>query len=85
MKHGEDFTVANQDRITGKYICSYCLKQYDQWQEADACRDTHDLLYVQISKQDLNRLIMFLTLKDDSLLTKTLISSLYKYKHLTLE
>jgi hypothetical protein len=77
--------VANKDRITGKYICSYCLKQYDQWQEADNCRDAHDLLYVQISKQDLNRLIMFLTLKDDSLLTKTLVSSLYKYKYLTFD
>lgn len=77
--------MANKDRITGKYICSYCLKQYDQWQEADNCRDAHDLLYVQISKQDLNRLIMFLTLKDDSLLTKTLVSSLYKYKYLTFD
>jgi len=72
--------MANQDRMTKKYICSYCLKQYDQWQDADACRDGHDLIYVQISKYDLNRLLMFIQLKEDSLLTKTLIHSLYKYR-----
>jgi hypothetical protein len=72
--------VAIKDRITGRYKCSYCSKDFLTPAEADACRDEHDLLYVQISKQDLNRLIMFLQLKDDSLLTKTLLHSLYKYR-----
>lgn len=75
--------MAIRNRITSKYKCSYCNAEFDQWQDADACRDSHDLIYVQISKQDLNRLIMFLNLKDESLLTKTLIKSLYKYKAYT--
>ena len=80
MKSGVLFIVANRNKLTGKYLCSHCLKEFDQWQEADECRDKHNLLYVQISKEDLNRLVMFLNLKDDSLLTKSLIDSLYKYR-----
>jgi hypothetical protein len=72
--------MAIKDRVTGKYKCSYCNTEYLTPSEADACRDGHDLLYVQISKQDLNRLIMFIHLKDDTLLSKTLISSLFKYR-----
>jgi len=80
MRSGVIFIMANINRLTGKYICSYCLKEFDQWQEADTCRDAHDLIYVQISKQDLNRLIMFMHLKDDSLITESLMSSLNKYR-----
>lgn len=77
--------MAIHDRVTGKYKCSYCNKVFDQYQEADSCRDAHGLIYVQLSKQDLNRLIMFLTTKDESLLTKTLVDSLYKYRRIRMD
>lgn len=76
--------MANK-KANGKYVCSYCGKEFSQYQEADACRDNHDLVYVQISRSDLNRLIMFLQLKNEELLTESLVKTLYKYKRLKRE
>lgn len=59
-----------------KFKCSYCNKLYMNVQLADSCRDSHDLVYLQISRSDLNRLINFLYNHDEELLTPTLINSL---------
>ena len=40
----------------GKYECSYCLKQYNTYVEADSCRSKHELLYLPLTIEDLNRL-----------------------------
>lgn len=61
------------------YCCKYCHKQYKDEFKADVCLEDHELIYVALSKTDLNRLINFLYLKDDSLLTNTLVESLNKY------
>lgn len=63
----------------GKYKCSYCGKEYQELTDATSCLDSHDILYVQLSRVDLNRLIQFIMLKNDELLTPTLMKSLYKY------
>lgn len=63
----------------GNYECSYCHKEYSHPQKADACRENHDLVYVPISKGDLNRLVQFLYLKDDDLLTNSLVDTLRNY------
>lgn len=60
----------------GKYMCSYCEKIHNDPTSADSCRDSHNLIYVALSKEDLNRLINFIYIKDDTLLTKSLVKSL---------
>lgn len=62
----------------GKYPCSYCGKEFIHPQEADACRDSHNLIYIALSRADLNRLLMFVRLKQDELITETLWKSLNK-------
>lgn len=74
----ESYAPMTNKNAEGKYECSYCGKPYAHPQEADACRDGHGLIYIAISKEDLNRLLMFIQLKDDSLLTRTLIKSIDK-------
>ena len=64
-----------------KYKCSYCETVYTHEQQADACRDKHDLVYLQISKTDLNKLVNFLYLKNDELLTPSLIKVLTRHLH----
>ena len=60
-----------------KYKCSFCNKVYDDPERADWCRDTnHDLVYVQILREDVNRLIEFIYLKNDKLITETMVKSL---------
>lgn len=64
----------------GGYACSYCNKKFDRHQEADACRDSHNLIYVQMSRADLDKLLMFIRLKEDGLITETLWRSLTKIR-----
>ena len=68
--------VKQQDG-TFKYKCFYCNKLYIDPTKADQCRDeNHDLVYVPISRSDLELLINFIYTKDDSLLTESMIRSL---------
>ncbi len=60
----------------GKWICSYCLKEYSDATKADTCRENHDLIYLQISRDDLNRLINFLFIQDPKLITERLVKNL---------
>ena len=69
--------MANKDEYN-RYVCSYCGKPFHRAQEADACRDSHALLYIGITKEDLNRLLMFVRLKDDDLITDSLWRALNK-------
>jgi hypothetical protein len=64
----------------GRFPCSYCGKEFQHPQEADACRDGHNLIYIALSKTDLNRLIQFIQLKNDELLTPTLMKSITKIR-----
>ena len=62
-----------------KYYCSYCHNEYTDPVKADTCRENHDLIYVAISRSDLNRLIQYIHLGNQELLTPTLIKTLNKY------
>jgi hypothetical protein len=57
----------------GKYQCFYCLKRFNKSEDADECREAHDLIYVPISRVDLNRLINFIMYPDMKLLKGTRI------------
>jgi hypothetical protein len=69
--------MANKN-TDGKYVCSYCGKLYSHPQAADACRDGHALIYIGLTKEDLNRLLMFIQLKQDELMTESLWKALNK-------
>jgi hypothetical protein len=64
---------------TKLYKCGYCGIEYSDPARADSCNKKHELIYVPISKGDLNRLINFLFSKDEALISKTLIETLMKY------
>ena len=66
-------------QVDGTYRCSYCNKIFDRSQEADACRDSHQLIYLPITKNDLNHLINFIYSKEEKLLTASLMNTLIKY------
>lgn len=63
----------------GIWGCSYCQKTYTNATEADACRETHELIYVPLTKTDLNRLLNFIWSKNEKYLTKSLMDTLSKY------
>jgi len=64
----------------GKYKCSYCNKEYDNPTQADTCRINHDLVYVPLSKEDINRLAQFIITKEEKLLTESMVKSILKHR-----
>lgn len=61
------------------YSCMYCGREYPDPFKADACRDSHELLYIAMTKEDLNRIINFIYSKEDSLITEALLTNLRRY------
>lgn len=63
----------------GQFACSVCGTKYSGAAKADGCRDSHQLLYVPMSKTELNRLINAIMLDDMSLVPGHLITTLQRY------
>lgn len=59
--------------------CFYCGKFYDDPAKARACENAHDVVYVPILREDLNRLINFIATGERSLLTERLSRTLFRY------
>jgi hypothetical protein len=65
---------------TGKYMCSICRREYPTPTHADACRDSHDTIYVAMSKGELNMLMLAIVSGDMSVLSTGFLERLEKYK-----
>lgn len=61
------------------YKCLYCSREYPKEEDAGKCVDTHELVLVPIARNDLGRLNQFLYLKEDKLLTESLVRTIQKY------
>lgn len=61
------------------FKCYYCGLVYESKRERDACTEKHDLVNLQISRSDLNRLLMFIMTKEDKLISESLSHALFKY------
>lgn len=64
------------------YACSVCGIVYDNPTQADVCRDNHELLYVPMSRTELNRLLNALVLGDITIVPQSLLETLRKYARL---
>ena len=67
---------------TGKYACSFCGKIHDDPVAADACRESHDLVYVPFTRIGLNSIITFLYTKNEKDLDDKAVETLLKYRTL---
>ena len=59
--------------------CSICGKIYNRDIMAVSCEKGHDLITIQIKRDDLFRLVQFLYTRDEELLSESLIKTLTKY------
>jgi hypothetical protein len=64
----------------GYYACSICGEKYGSMVNADRCRDSHDMLYIPISKSELNLLLHAIVLEDVSAIPNSLRLTLEKYQ-----
>lgn len=65
---------------SNKFQCVICGKIFPQEIECDIHRDKeHDIVYVAMSREDLNRLNLFIRLKDEKLLTESLVKTIMTF------
>ena len=68
---------------TGKderfFLCLYCEKERLKKKDAEQCVKDHELILVPIARNDLGRLQQFFYLKEEKLLSKSLINTVSKY------
>lgn len=68
------------DLRTGEFACSVCGKKYPTAIKADACRDSHDMLYIPMTKTEFNRLVHALAFNDFSVIPESLRITIRKYQ-----
>jgi hypothetical protein len=61
--------------------CFYCSKYYENPADARVCENNHDVVYIPMLKEDLNRLINFIATGERQLLTERLSRTLFRYAH----
>jgi hypothetical protein len=65
--------------LDGTFECSYCGSKYPSALKADNCREAHDLIYIPITRQDLNALIHLIIMSDSSTVSTRLFVNLQRY------
>ena len=63
----------------GKFACTVCGTIHSAAAHADGCRDSHQLVYIPMSKTELNRLLNAIYSDDASIVPSHLITTLQKY------
>ncbi len=66
-------------KVEGGWKCGYCYKFFTNPVDAENCKENHQLIYVAISKEDLNKLINFIYIGDEKILPDTLVERLQRY------
>jgi hypothetical protein len=64
----------------GSYACSVCGENYGSMVKADRCREQHDMLYIPMSRSELNLLLHAIVLEDVSAIPDSLRLTLEKYQ-----
>lgn len=68
-----------QTLADGTFACSVCGKVHYNVIQADACRDSHDMIYIPMSRTELNRLINAIMLDKVDIVPESLLTTLRKY------
>ena len=68
-----------------KHVCFYCGKWYEKPERARKCENEHDVIFVPILREDLNRLLNFIASGDRGLLTERLSKTLFRYTRASID
>ena len=66
-------------KVKDKYKCMVCDKLFERDTEALHCEQEHDTILVPFVREDLYKLLQFLLVRDEELLSESLIRTLRKY------
>ena len=65
-------------KVTNGYMCPVCEKVYPDAMKADTCKASHEILYVPLTRTEVNRLIHGLMLGDFTLVPDSVFETLRK-------
>lgn len=68
----------------GTFNCGVCGMNYGIAAKADQCRDNHNLVYLPLTKDELNRLLMAMKLGDMSLVSESVFTRMEALNRKTL-
>ena len=60
-------------------VCFYCGQYFKSPELARECENQHDVVFVPILREDLNRLINFIATGNRGLITERLSKTLFRY------
>lgn len=63
----------------GGFACSVCGNKFSSSAHADACRDSHDLIYLPVSTEELNLLWNAIVLGNTELIPPSLLDTIRRY------
>jgi hypothetical protein len=66
-------------KVHNGYLCGYCGKLFVDPTKADAHRDEHELIYVPLTYDDLNRLLHYIQFGEEYVLSEQLVNTLQRY------
>lgn len=61
------------------YKCGYCGKKFTDPVDCDTHKESHKLIYVALSTEDLNNLVHFIFTKEEKLLNNKIVERLQGY------
>jgi hypothetical protein len=64
----------------GTFACPICGIKHAKEIDAETCKNSHEMLYIPITKTELNRLINGILLENFKLIPESLIDTLMKYQ-----
>lgn len=64
----------------GRWLCTYCGKDWAREIYAVSCEQSHEIIYIPLTRSDLFKLLEFIYTGDPDLLTKSLVETLMKYR-----
>ncbi len=74
--------MEDKKKINIVWRCGYCRLPYETSEKAEKCKESHDIVYVGLSRSDLNRLVNFIYTGEEQLITDSLLDNLKKYLRL---
>lgn len=63
----------------GTYVCAICGSKHPNPPAAEACKESHQVLYIPMTKTELNRLIHALMQENFNLVPSSLWNTLQRY------
>jgi hypothetical protein len=67
-------------KVGDSYRCSLCQTAHSTALLADACEQSHSVIYVPMTKEDLNSLMQFIYTGEQKVLNEDLVRKLEQYR-----